>query len=217
MMFKLALWASLTFFKDEPQIKIAVANLICFLQVATHARLEPFSSAFKNTMQAFGICTAFAVSFGGLIINYLDESRKAAFLLRNEEEADSLQSKVGGVKLFLEILMYVSIVGYATLALWRTVEVARENRDRARRLSRRASRLLGRCCRRVGRGGDDQGAEEGAAADSNDDADAVAVSPRPASQRLDIDFESPRHNSINPVFERAPSTKELNSGVFHKK
>ena len=199
MLFKLSLWASLTFFKDDPQIKIAVAQFICFLQVALHARLDPFSSTFKNTMQAFGICLAFAVSFGGLVINYLKESQKNAHLLRNKEEADALKGKLDGFKSFLEIVVYVSIAGYSVLAVWRVTEIARANRDRLGRLARRFSscaRCRGRQTSEDGEGGGEASA-------------AVEMAPRPASERLDIDFESKATNSINPIFERSVSKRDV--------
>eukprot|EP00947_MAST-08B_sp_MAST-8B-sp1_P000011 g11.t1 len=78
MLFKLALWASLCFFKDDPQIKIAVAQFICFLQVALHAHLKPFNTTFKNICQAFALLLSFSVSFGGLVINFLQVSQRGA-------------------------------------------------------------------------------------------------------------------------------------------
>ena len=130
MLFKLALWASLTFLKDDPQVKIALAQFICFAQVALHARLRPFNSQFKNTIQAFSVCLAFAVGFGGLVINYLRVSMREAFLLSNADLATVLQGKLDAFKTFLEIVLYCSFVTYGIVALRRAKNVARKNRDK---------------------------------------------------------------------------------------
>ena len=130
MLFKLALWASLTFFKDDPQVKIALAQFICFLQVALHARLRPFNSDFKNTMQAFSVCLAFAVGFGGLVINYLRVSQREAFLLSNAELAAALQGKLDGFKIFLEIVLYVTFLTYGVVVLRRVWHVASRHRQK---------------------------------------------------------------------------------------
>ena len=130
MLFKLALWASLTFFKDDPQIKIAVAQFLCFLQVALHARLRPFNSEFKNTIQAFSVSLAFAVGFGGLIINYLRVSQREAFLLSNEALSEALQIKLDAFKIFMEIVLYCTIITYVIVATRRARNVASKNKDK---------------------------------------------------------------------------------------
>ena len=137
MLFKLALWASLTFFKDDPQIKIAVAQLICLIQVAVHTRLRPFNSSFKNTMQAFGIFLALAVAFGGLVINYLQASQKEALLFSNAEEAEALEGKLEAFKVLLEILVYVTFVFYAVQVIYRTVEMGRKHKRKIRKKCRK--------------------------------------------------------------------------------
>eukprot|EP00947_MAST-08B_sp_MAST-8B-sp1_P001648 g1648.t1 len=102
MTFKLALWMSLALFKDDPQLKIAIALLVCFAQVTLHAYLRPFSSFEKNASQALGICTAFIVSFGGLVINYLNSEMRNAYLLSNDELHAALKHKLGVFKGVLE-------------------------------------------------------------------------------------------------------------------
>ena len=71
--------------QDDPQLKMAAAVLVCFVQVTLHAHLKPFNTVFKNVAQALGIATAFTVSFGGMVIKYLTEAKKNANLLSNEE------------------------------------------------------------------------------------------------------------------------------------
>eukprot|EP00947_MAST-08B_sp_MAST-8B-sp1_P006178 g6178.t1 len=137
MLFKLGLWAALTFFKDDPQIKIAVAQLICLVQVAVHTRLRPFNSSFKNTMQAFGIFLALAVAFGGLVINYLQASQKEALLFSNAEEAEALEGKLEAFKVLLEILVYVTFVFYAVQVIYRTVEMGRKHKNKIRKQCRK--------------------------------------------------------------------------------
>ena len=193
MLFKLALWASLTFLKDDPQIKIAIAQLVCFFQVALHAKLEPFNTAFKNTMQAFGILLAFAVSFGGLVINYLKSEQKVAHLLRNSAEAESLSGKLGVFKMFLEIVVYVSIAGYVALAIWRVFIVAHKHKD-----------VVGAKCAKYCPCYKTDAGDNHAARDIE-----LSATPRPASGRPDIDFESKAHNSVNPMFEKSLSQQNM--------
>ena len=156
MLFKLALWASLSFLKD-PQIKLAVAQVVCFLQVALHARLEPFSTRFKNALQAFGLLLSFAVSFGGLVINYLESERLVAELLSNVKQAENLAAKLAGFKVFLEIVTYGSIAGYGCFAVWRAFELARKHQGQVQKkcgkvceklCGGRANRICCCCCRR---------------------------------------------------------------------
>ena len=51
------------------------------------------------------------VSFGGLVINYLQVSQREAYLLSNDELSDALAVKLAAFKLFLEIVMFCSLGG----------------------------------------------------------------------------------------------------------
>eukprot|EP00947_MAST-08B_sp_MAST-8B-sp1_P004996 g4996.t1 len=137
MLFKLGLWAALTFFKDDPQIKIAVAQLICIVQVALHTRLRPFNSEFKNLMQALGIFLALAVAFGGLVISYLKVSAREAHLMRRKELAEALDGKLAGFQLLLEILFYLTLTVSAAKAVFEASFALRKHKDRIRRKCRK--------------------------------------------------------------------------------
>ena len=56
--------------------------------------------------------------------------------------ADDLESKLVGFKLFLEIVLYCSVVGYGVFGVWRSVELARKHHDKARK-------KCGKICRKV--------------------------------------------------------------------
>ena len=65
------------------------------------------------------------VSFGGLVINYLQVSQREAYLLSNDELSDALAIKLAAFKAFLEIVMFCSLGGYGALALWRAAGARR--------------------------------------------------------------------------------------------
>ena len=143
MAFKLALWASLALFKDDPQLKIAVALLVCFFQVALHAHLKPFNSLLKNIAQALGICTAFSVSFGGLVINYLKESMRNAYLLSNDELHAALNTKLEVFKILLEVVVYATLIGYGVLGVYWAATKWKKHEDRVRGKCEKYCKCLG--------------------------------------------------------------------------
>eukprot|EP00947_MAST-08B_sp_MAST-8B-sp1_P000611 g611.t1 len=143
MGFKLALWVSLALFKDDPQLKIAIALLVCFVQVILHAYLRPFNSFEKNASQALGICTAFTVSFGGLVINYLNESMRNAYLLSNKELHASLKVKLGTFKAVLEVVVYLTLFGYGIVGVIWVVKKLKKNEDRMREKCGKYCKCLG--------------------------------------------------------------------------
>eukprot|EP00947_MAST-08B_sp_MAST-8B-sp1_P006273 g6273.t1 len=133
MLFKLALYASLAFLHDDEQLKLAVALLTGFLQVAVHMRVEPFNTDAKNTMQAFSIFITFGVCFGAMVINYLRASQRTAYLLANEEQARSLEGRLEVVKTILSTFVWASLVGYAVYASFKAAKFIRKNRDRVKK------------------------------------------------------------------------------------
>ena len=89
------------------------------------------------------------VSFGGLVINYLQVSQREAYLLSNDELSDALAVKLATFKIFLEIVMFCSLGGYGALALWRGTELVKQHRDRVKK---KCVKFFP-CCRRVCQGG----------------------------------------------------------------
>eukprot|EP00947_MAST-08B_sp_MAST-8B-sp1_P002368 g2368.t1 len=161
MGFKLALWVSLALFKDDPQLKIAIALLVCFVQVILHAYLRPFNSFEKNASQALGIITAFTVSFGGLVINYLNESMRNAYLLSNKELHASLKVKLGTFKAVLEVVVYLTLFGYGIVGVIWVVKKLKKNEDRMRKKCGKYCKCLGiRFTERDDEDEDEEGEEE---------------------------------------------------------
>jgi hypothetical protein len=120
MLFKVALWACLVMLEDGSQFQLALGLVICFVQVAMHARFMPFSNKWKNILQYVGLALSAGMSFAGLVINYLKEAQNNQMREGHKARAEMLKGQIEMFKHVTEVLTITSLVLVGMGALFKT-------------------------------------------------------------------------------------------------
>ncbi len=93
MGFKLLLLMALVFFEQGTQFQDAAVLIVTFIQIGVHAKTTPYRTAFDNNLQFCGTALTFISAFGGLLLGYVDVTRREAKLRTIGEEQDMLMEK----------------------------------------------------------------------------------------------------------------------------
>ena len=120
MLFKVALWACLVMLEDGSQFQLALGLVICFVQVAMHARFMPFSNKWKNILQYVGLALSAGMSFAGLVINYLKEAQNNQMREGHKARAEMLTGQIEMFKHVTEVLTITSLFLVGMGALFKT-------------------------------------------------------------------------------------------------
>ena len=153
MIFKLLLWMALVFFQNGDQFQYATLLLICFVQIAVHAKFEPFSSSDKNFLQYCGLGATGVAAFAGLVMNYLDIREREATQRMDNVYLRTAQARKEAFGMVIDVVFGVIVAAYVVIWLWiirhhvvqkrlkykRKATVAKEKFDRLK--SRVSSRL----------------------------------------------------------------------------
>eukprot|EP00947_MAST-08B_sp_MAST-8B-sp1_P001888 g1888.t1 len=110
MLFKLALWATLVYFEHGSQFQLATSVVVCWIQLAVHARLEPFNDLFKNMVQYVSLILVTFASFSGLVLNYLEVSVELARLTFREAEGRRFASQEATFKIITAVVIWFGAV-----------------------------------------------------------------------------------------------------------
>eukprot|EP00947_MAST-08B_sp_MAST-8B-sp1_P003483 g3483.t1 len=116
MIFKLLLWMALVFFPDGDQFQHAAILFICFIQVVAHARLQPFNTRLKNTLQYLGLAFMTFASFAGLVLNFLRVSRSEAVLRQDIESSKDLARQTALFETLVDATTIVFLGVYGAMA-----------------------------------------------------------------------------------------------------
>ena len=151
MLFKALVWVTLVLDGVAgPQVQLACGLALYVVQLAVHARFEPYNDSQKNGVQYLALVLAVLICFFGLLINHFDLSIQAAQLRRDHVLVENLENDLATVNQCVDVVA----VGTTVLA---GIYILRKLAKFARLLRQSKNRgckgfLLYICCCRSGGG-----------------------------------------------------------------
>eukprot|EP00947_MAST-08B_sp_MAST-8B-sp1_P003342 g3342.t1 len=139
MLFKLSLWATLVYFEHGSQFQLATSVIVCCIQLAFHARLEPFNDRFKNAVQYVSLILVAFTSFSGLILNYLVVSAENARLAVKEAEGRRVAYQQATFKTITAVIIWAGAVLIILQVVYYAIRFTRKHGAAIQRITRHAA------------------------------------------------------------------------------